>query len=166
MQSRKPPNIKRYTRFDLPAYKFVPGRAEHPSKNAEIPHIPHLPSDGVPFSQQNWQQSERYLYAIDLFNLGYYWEVHEVLEKIWLSIGKNSAEGEFIQGLIQLSVALLKNIVKNHQGVKRLYNKALPKLKKQQGIFLGIDVEVFLQQFQKLMGEGLQPPTIELKFGE
>jgi len=166
MQSRKPTNIKRYTNFDLPVYKFVPGLAVHPAKNVEIPHIPHLPDSGEAFSLQNWQQSQRYLYAIDLFNLGYYWEVHEVLEKIWLSIGKNSAEGEFIQGLIQLSVALLKNIVKNHQGVQRLYEKALPKLKKQQGIFLGIDVEDFLQQFQKLMGEGLQTPTIELKFSE
>jgi predicted metal-dependent hydrolase len=153
---------KRYTDFELPGYKYIPQKEPHPSQIKHVKHIPEIPDGSIDFSSENWQQSHRYLYAIDLFNLEYYWEVHEVLEKLWMELGKKSDEGIFIQGLIQLSVALLKNNQKNLVGFKRLYDKALPKLKKQQGIFLGIDVEAFLQLLQKFIEEEREQPRIKL----
>ncbi len=155
---------KRYSKIELPSYKYIPKKGPHPSQIKDLVHIPEIPDSNIDFSSKNWQQSQRYLYAIDLFNLGYYWEVHEVLEKLWIELGKKSDEGIFIQGLIQFSVALLKNNQKNLAGFKRLYDKALPNLRNQQGIFLGIDVKAFLQLSQKFMEEGKEQPRIKLVF--
>ncbi|NJO91974.1 MAG: DUF309 domain-containing protein [Chloroflexia bacterium] len=157
---------KRYTNIKLPSYKYIPQKGPHPLQIKNIEHIPEIPEDNNGFSSENWHQSQHYLYAVDLFNLGYYWEVHEVLEKLWMELGKKSDEGIFIQGLIQLSVALLKHSQDNHNGFKRLYEKALPKFKKQHGIFLGIDSKAVLQLFQKLNTEERELPKIKLKFLE
>jgi hypothetical protein len=106
-----------YTRFRLPVYAYMPGFNVHPGKNTGTDHIPDLPDTAVKFSCRNWYESVRYLYAIDLFNNKYFWEVHEVLEKLWLETGKNSPEGTFLKGLIQLAVALLKKTVDNKRGL-------------------------------------------------
>ena len=100
--------IHRYTKFALPAWRYIPKYDLHPNKNAHLEHIPNLPKNDLTFFAENWQKSDCYLYAIDLFNHQYYWEVHEVLEKLWLEVGKKSPEGIFLQGVIQLAVALLK----------------------------------------------------------
>ncbi len=148
MKIQNTSGIQRYTSFSLPACRYIPKYNVHPKKNPQIEHIPRLPDTTLKFSAQNWQKSERYLYAIDLFNYQYYWEVHEVLEKLWLETGKKSTEGIFIQGIIQLAVALLKGIESNATGVSQLTKKALPKLHSQQGIYLGIDIEPFIEQYK------------------
>jgi len=142
-----------YTKFALPAWRYIPEYEIHPNKNPHIEHIPMLPDTTLKFSAANWQKSERYLYAIDLFNHQYYWEVHEVMEKLWLETDKNSPEGIFLKGIIQLSVALLKNIQSNSIGTLRLTKKALPKLRSQQDVYLGIDIEPFIEQFQLFIDE-------------
>ncbi len=139
---------KRYTNLPLPAWQYIPKYKIHPNKNPNKKHIPNLPENGLKFSAANWQKSEHYLYAIDLFNHQYYWEVHEVLEKLWLETGKKSPEGIFLQGIIQLAVALLKGIESNATGVSQLTKKALSKLHSQQGIYLGIDIEAFIKQYK------------------
>lgn len=148
MKIQKTIEIHRYTNFSLPAWRYIPKYEIHPNKNPHIEHIPWLPDTTMKFSVKSWQKSERYLYAIDLFNHQYYWEVHEVLEKLWMETGKKSPEGIFIQGIIQLSIALLKKIQSNTKGTLRLTKKALPKLHSQQGVYLGIDIEPFIEQYK------------------
>ncbi len=158
-------NILRYTNLNLPLYRYIPGKGEHPNKLKDQIHIPEIPESITRFSDQTWKQSKTYLYAIDLFNHGYYWEVHEVLEKIWLKIGKTSPEGIFIQGIIQLSVALLKKSQLNKNGFKRLYDKSLPKILTQQSVYLGIDIEKLINQFNIFTEtEDISPPIIILRF--
>jgi len=158
-------NISRYTNINFPFKRYIPGEGQHPKDLEGQIHIPHLPESTIKFSNQTWKQSEFYLYAIDLFNHQYYWEVHEVLEKIWLKIGKTSPEGVFIQGIIQLSVAMLKKKQLNKNGVKRLADKALPKILSQHGVYLGIDIENFLANFNRFLEleEGVAP-IIVLEF--
>jgi len=156
--------VKRYTNIQLPAYKYIPKQSPHPSQISEAVHIPKLKNDLNDFSTHNWNDSTRYLYAIDLFNLGYYWEVHEVLEKLWLELGKKSAEGIFIQGLIQLAVALLKHSQGNSIGVERLSKKAFPRIKSQNGIYIGIDIQRLVREFNSYVSkEQVVPPLIFLK---
>ena len=148
MKIQNTSNIHRYTKFALPSWRYIPKYDQHPNKNPHINHIPKLADTALKFSSENWQKSKRYLYAIDLFNHQYYWEVHEVLERLWLESGKKSPEGIFLQGIIQLSVALLKKIQLNTTGTLRLTKKTLPKLHSQQGIYLGIDIEAFIEQYK------------------
>ena len=148
MEIQKTIEIHRYTKFSLPAWRYISKYDQHPNKNSHKEQIHGLPDTTMKFSAANWQKSERYLYAIDLFNHQYYWEVHEVLEKLWLETGKKSTEGIFLQGIIQLSVALLKKNQSNTIGTLRLTKKALPKLCSQQGVYLGIDIEAFIEEYK------------------
>ena len=117
------------------------------------------------FSETEWQNSTIYLYAIDLFNHKYYWEVHEVLEILWMKKGKNSELGKFLQGIIQISVALLKKEQLNMKGLKLLSDKALPKLNTKSGFFLGIEVDKLITQFNVFVNnDSDNPPLISLKF--
>jgi predicted metal-dependent hydrolase len=154
---------QRFTNDDLPSYKYIPKQGPHPSQIKDAVHIPEIEEGLEAFSERNWCNSRRYLYAIDLFNLGYYWEVHEVLEKIWMNLGKKSEEGFFIQGLIQLAVAMLKHLQGNKMGVKRLINKSLPKIRSQKGIYLGIDIDKLADSFlEYLAGKTDTAPQIVL----
>ncbi len=58
-----------------------------------------------------------YLYGIDLFNHGYYWEAHEVWEGLWNACGRRGSIGSFFKGLIALAAAGFKVRVRNPRGV-------------------------------------------------
>ncbi len=152
-----------YTDFPMPAYAFLPGINLHPSKNKAKSHLPKIPNVNEHFTINNWQQSQHYLYAIDLFNQEYYWEVHEVLENLWIKAGKNSESALFLKGIIQLAVALLKVKTGNFYGAERLYNKALLLLQRKECVYLGIDVKKLITEFQNyIRKETKDPPKIYL----
>jgi uncharacterized protein len=165
MTTQKLPKTTRYTNIPFPGFRHIPKQKITQLELSKHDHIPKLPELKQEFSSQTWQNCTNYLYAIDLFNYAYYWEVHEVLENLWMKVGKKSPEGLFIQGLIQLSVALLKNLQSNKLGLKRLTDKAMPKLLSQQGIYLGVDIRNLINQFNiYLNGEQENSPIIFLQF--
>ncbi|HEX5269423.1 MAG TPA: DUF309 domain-containing protein [Gemmataceae bacterium] len=92
----------------FPAYSFVPGRFPHPvsdpaghSYGAVAPAAPVL----VP---ERWADNLRYLFGIDLFNAGYYWEAHEAWESLWHVCGRTGRTADFLKGLIKLAAAGVK----------------------------------------------------------
>jgi uncharacterized protein len=92
----------------FPAYAYVPGRFPHPLSD------PRGHSFGVkaqrpdPPDPDRWHICRPYLYAIDLFNHGYYWEAHEVWEGLWHACGRTGQTGRFLKGLIKLAAAGVK----------------------------------------------------------
>jgi predicted metal-dependent hydrolase len=49
-----------------------------------------------------------WLYALDLFNGGFYWEAHEAWEGFWHALGRTTPEARFVQGLIHVAAAAVK----------------------------------------------------------
>ena len=47
----------------------------------------------------------QWLYAVDLFNGGWYWAAHEAWEGFWHALGRTTPEARFVQGLIHLAAA-------------------------------------------------------------
>jgi hypothetical protein len=130
----------RYTTRPFPPYRYIPGRAPHPIRDpqgyahGELP--PALPS----FDAGRWADCDGYLYGIDLFNHGYWWEAHEALESCWVAAGRTTGTGRFLQGLIQIAVACLKH-EQGFAGVaRRLAREGLEKLSPGPVIHLGVDV--------------------------
>ena len=80
-----------------------------------------------------------FLYGIDLFNHQFYWEAHETFEQIWHQTNKKSSKRIFIQGLIQLSVALLKQTEGNLDSTKHLFEASLKKLHQHPSSLLEIE---------------------------
>ncbi len=157
------PASRRYTELPLPGRKYIPGLGIHPEKHPQGSQVPDLSLDEVSFTDNSWKRSRRYLYGIDLFNAGYWWEAHEVLEELWIQCGRTTQVARFLQGIIQVSAALLKFSISNPRGAKRLKSRALEKLELHSGVFLGIDVDVLVSQLTKYIeGEQIHPPRIEL----
>ena len=114
----------RYTKRPFPPYTYVPGQSPHPVSDPaghmfaqEMPKPP-------PLDPANWRASETYLYGIDLFNHGYYWEAHETWESLWHAAGRRGVVADFLKGLIKLAAAGVKMREGNAEGVERHFNRA------------------------------------------
>jgi len=131
---------RRYSEKPFPPYAYVPGKNPHPTRDPEG-HSYNSEEVMVEFHIDDWQHSDIYLYGIDLFNHGYWWEAHEALEAIWHAVGRKSETGQFIQGLIQIAVAHLKR----HQGFDdvalRMAKSGLEKMRIFRGNYLGINTD-------------------------
>lgn len=112
----------------LPPYSYVPGRFPHPigdpsghsyrapSLQREIHHQSLVPPVSL---ASDWKHSSDYLFGIDLFNHGFYWEAHETWEQLWIDFGRTGLDANFIKGLIKLAAAGVKAREGRPKGVQR-----------------------------------------------
>ncbi|MFM8893698.1 MAG: DUF309 domain-containing protein, partial [Planctomycetia bacterium] len=125
----------------LPPYGYVPGH-EHPHpvtdpRGHSFGHTqPHtIPSETLaelpeePASRRRalvalLAASPEWLYAVELFNAGYYWEAHEAWEHFWHALGRTTPEARFVQGLIHLAAACVKIREGKPDGVTRHATRA------------------------------------------
>ena len=93
---------RRLPEVNFPNYRFVPGFQEHP--NISLTHqMPEVPLDHC------WK------YGMDLYENHFWWEAHEVWERLWLELPLNSEhkwpkehpQRRYIQGHILLSASKL-----------------------------------------------------------
>lgn len=63
--------------------------------------------------------NSEWLYALELFNGGFYWEAHEAWEAFWHALGRTTPEARHVQGLIHLAAACVKIREGRPEGVKR-----------------------------------------------
>ena len=90
-------------------------------------------------TEKGWRRNEGYLYAVDLFNAEYWWEAHEAWERLWRLETPEEPVALFLQGLIQLTAARLKESQDELRGAEKLTRAALSKLRSLPGIYMGID---------------------------
>ena len=117
----------------LPPYSYVPGRMPHPiSHPAGHSYQQHEISSGE-VSQSSpatlrlvseWRKCREYLFGIDLFNHGFYWEAHETWEQLWIACGRSGREADFLKGLIKLAAAGVKVREGRPIGVQRHASRA------------------------------------------
>jgi hypothetical protein len=117
----------------------------------------------------HWQSCRPYLYGIDLFNAGYYWESHVAWESLWLASGRKGVVAVFLKGLIKLAAAGVKSLEGTPEGVKshstraaELWRGVLPSLGTDQESFMGIRIHglIDLAESIHLNGWPAQPPVI------
>lgn len=108
----------------LPRYAFVPGRQPHPVRDP-LGHSFGVPSSEIALLDvRHPGQSAEFLFAIDLFNLGYYWEAHEAWESLWNAAGRTGPVAVLLKGLIKLAAAGVKSREGNAAGVQRHARRA------------------------------------------
>jgi len=155
-------STRRYSTRAFPAYRHVPGKTPHPTR---APEGHSFARELPPFSvdEQSWPTSEAYLYAIDLFNYGYYWEAHEELEALWHGAGRDTPVGTFAQALIQAAAALLKHAMSELEPAERLVHAAAAKLRAGSPIVLGVATRELAAELESYVGgRRKSPPVIEL----
>ena len=115
---------KRYTDRPLPEYRHVPGSTPHPTRDPDG-HSYGRPGAPLPdLNRVYWRTCDEYLYGLDLFNEGYWWECHEVLENLWHAAGIGTAAGHALQTIIQCAAAHLKIVCGQPTGARRLAEHA------------------------------------------
>ena len=92
----------------LPPYSYVPRRFPHPVSDPQGHSFGADPPPAELLDPDRWQICRAYLYGVDLFNHGYYWEAHEAWEGLWLACGRTGPTGWFLKGLIKLAAAGVK----------------------------------------------------------
>lgn len=84
----------------LPAVAYVPGHGARPEADPGPAPAPLDPADFLACAP--------YVRGLALFDHGYYWEAHEVLESLWIAAGRTGPTAELLRGLIQLAAAGVK----------------------------------------------------------
>jgi hypothetical protein len=108
----------------------------------------------------NWPSHETWLLGVDLYNQAYWWEAHEQWEAAWrlATPGQNAAH--LLQGLIQLSAALLKWDLGNKRGRDGLWRKAREHLcAVSPHHWLGVEVPAIVTDADELFRQHPVSPT-------
>ena len=109
----------------FPAYAYRPGHTPHPTRDpGGHSYGPH-PDTPEPPDPENWRSCGDYLYGIDLFNHGFYWEAHEAWEGLWVACGRRGPTAAFLQALINLAAAGFKARWGNPRGMRANAETAL-----------------------------------------
>jgi hypothetical protein len=102
----------------LPPYTYVSGQAPHPVSHPDGHRHGVRPEPVAAPDPSRWQECRPYLYGIDLFNCGYYWEAHETWEQLWHACGRAGPTADFLRGLIKLAAAGVKVREGRPEGVR------------------------------------------------
>jgi DUF309 family protein family protein len=89
----------------LRPYAYLPGMNPHPVRDP-AGHSHHV--EPIPVAADASLSSDAFLWGLDLFNHGYYWEAHEAWEGLWQVAGRDGPLRMLFKGLILLSAAGLK----------------------------------------------------------
>jgi predicted metal-dependent hydrolase len=152
----------RYSRAALPPYRYIPGQAPHPVRDPRG-HARGAPETSEQIDSARWRDCEPHLYAVDLFNAGYYWEAHEAWESLWRGAGRRSPTGVFLQGLIQVAAALLKHAMAEPVPARSLAVRGGEKLRGAGRVQLGVDGGELAREVDEFLEDGTRvAPRIRL----
>jgi hypothetical protein len=102
----------------FPSYSYVPGQSPHPVSDPRDHNYGSRPEPVDPPDPERWRECRPYLYGIDLFNHGFYWEAHETWESLWHACGRHGPTADFLKGLIKLAAAGVKAREGQPRGVR------------------------------------------------
>jgi predicted metal-dependent hydrolase len=144
--------------FTLPTRRHVPGSGSEPDRASLEPAKAQTP-DRV--CDRNWREVPAYLFGIELYAAGYFWEAHEVWEPVWMASAPNSRERLLLAGLIQLANACLKLEMGRPKAALRLIEETLRHLeacvRPASGPLMGIEVEPLIRS-TSVFRDWIAPP--------
>ena len=146
-------NHHRYCRErKFPPYRHIPGFTPHPVKDPrghsyKKEHKRSCNTTTLVLPPEKWQNNQQYLYGVDLFNFSYWWEAHEAWEEDWCKSKGNHKK--FLQGLIQICAAMIKQHVCQWRGVKKLSVRGCARLSEVESnhpFYMGISLASLLHR--------------------
>lgn len=143
MKERGNQAYSRLTKKKLPPYNFLPGKNPHPEKEGGYHFGKKL--EVISLDEYLYSENEDFLYAFDLFNLGYYWESHVWWEEFWHQVGRNGDKGDLLKGLIKLAAAGVKLCLKEEEVANIHIERAKELFKGLAGPEFGLDPRMLLE---------------------
>lgn len=153
----------------FPPYAYVPGRYPHPTGDPAGHSFGVEPPVPAKVEPEKWQEIRPYLYGIDLFNGGFYWESHVAWESLWLACGRSGGVADLLKGLIKLAAAGVKALegkpegVKSHSGrAAELWREVIRSLGTEPGLFMGFRIRELIGLAGEIHQKGWpsEPPLL------
>lgn len=118
-------------------------------------------TDATPLGSADWERNEDYLYAVDLFNHGFYWEAHVYWERLWQVADAGSPERALLQALVQLAAGCVKKTAAEPGGGVKSFTNAARNVERVRAQvpntpFMGLDLRTLL------VATEAETPLIEL----
>jgi hypothetical protein len=110
----------------LPPYAYLPGKNPHPVRDP-AGHSYHV--EPIPVAAEVSLSSDAFLWGLDLFNHGYYWEAHEEWESLWQVADRDGPLRVLFKGLILLSAAGVKIRERKKAAAQRHAKRAAAQLR-------------------------------------
>ena len=105
---------------ELPSYTHVPGTSTpHPYRDQRGHSYGRKPGAAMPLVESNWADNRGYLWGLDLFNLGFYWEANEEWENVARHTPAESLPNLFLRGMAKLAASGCKVREMSIHGVRR-----------------------------------------------
>jgi uncharacterized protein len=143
----------------LPPYAYVHGKHPHPSRDRAGHSFAFPPKFRRGPDADRWEDCQTYLYGIDLFNRGYYWEAHEAWEGLWHACGRSGRTADLLKGLIALAAAGVKLREGRERGVcqhaasaQALFEQVAGELGAAETHYLALDPKVLARFASELAG--------------
>ena len=148
----------------LPPYAYVHGKHPHPIRDRAGHSFGLPPKFRIGPDPDRWEACRPYLYGIDLFNRGYYWEAHEAWEGLWHACGRSGRMADFLKGLIALAAAGVKLREGRERGVRQhaaraqaLFDQMTRELGAAETHYLGLEPKVLARYASELAGTRAMP---------
>lgn len=162
--------MKRYSRRPFPPYRHLPGTTPHPERHPDGHMRGVSLPEAVPLTAAGWPRNEDYLFGVDLFNAGYYWEAHTFWERLWAVEGIEPAVRDFLQGLVQIAAVCLKRRQGELSGAHKLLARARASFRRAgtsarretSSPFLGVDDSGLEGAVERFLSSGEPAPVFEL----
>lgn len=149
----------RWSSRPLPPYRHLPGSTPHPTRDPGGHARDRIEPPVADWSPEQWPSLEPWLWGVDLFNHGYWWEAHEALEELWHAAGRSGARAVFVQALIHLSAACLNRRRGHEAAARRQSDRAIEGLETAPGKrFMGLDVARLIDEILSWRDDPRAPP--------
>lgn len=143
----------------LPPYSYVSGKFPHPTRDQQGHSYGAVEPQVAIIRKEEWRECEAYLWGIDLFNHGYYWEAHETWEAVWHAAGRKGVITDFCKALIKFAAAGVKAREGRPEGVRRHAQRAKQLLQSVAAVsgngnqnFMGLSLETLERNADELIG--------------
>jgi len=149
----------RYSSKPFPLYPYRLGTTVHPRRDPRGHSYGAAEPTAQPWRAEQWRTLDVWLFAIDLFNHGYWWEAHEYLEALWNAAGRSTPPARFVQGLIKVAAACLHHAAGDEQTARAQADAGLGAMREVAGgqRYMGIDVEELAVELQQARGASSNP---------
>jgi len=141
----------------FPSYAYRPGHTPHPTRDPDGHSYGAEAGPPDPPDPEHWRACADYLYGIDLFNHGYYWEAHEAWEGLWVACGREGRAATYLQALINLAAAGFKSRMGSARGMSanaatalRLLQSFEAQREHHRGPYMGLDTGALADVAAKL----------------
>lgn len=146
----------------LPPYAYRPGRNPHPTRSPRGHSHGSPPPSPAYLPARDFGANAAYLWGVDLYNRGFFWEAHEAWEAAWhAAAAADPIQAELLRGLIQCAAAALKADVGAAAGARALGRRALAHLaavtRRAGPAYMGLDLARLSREFARFLDASDRP---------